>query len=173
MRVMLCAMLYTMIFAAASASEIPKFDSVQDEKRYQSLVQQFRCLVCQNQTIAESNAELAEDMRLTVAAMVRQGAANEEVAQLMTDRYGDFVLYRPPFKWHTAALWLAPFILALFLFSLAPKFFRRRPSAALDDARKRRAAQLLEASSSSEEQENKSESNDYSVKEESSENTPQ
>jgi cytochrome c-type biogenesis protein CcmH len=82
------------------------------EARVLAIAAELRCLVCQNQTIADSNSGLADDLRNQVREQLRQGASNEQVVQFMTDRYGDFVRYRPPLKTSTALLWAGP---ALFL----------------------------------------------------------
>jgi cytochrome c-type biogenesis protein CcmH len=82
-------------------------DSKQQEN-YETLTKELRCLVCQNQTIADSNAELASDLRRQVSEMLQQGKSKEEIIQFMTDRYGDFVLYKPAFKGKTLFLWIAP-----------------------------------------------------------------
>jgi cytochrome c-type biogenesis protein CcmH len=89
------------------------FDSPEQEERYDRLVNELRCLVCQNQTIADSNADLAKDLRRQTLEMLRQGKSDEEILTFMTDRYGDFVLYRPPVKPTTWLLWGAPMILLL------------------------------------------------------------
>jgi cytochrome c-type biogenesis protein CcmH len=81
------------------------------EARVLRLSAELRCLVCQNQTIADSNAELAVDLRNQVRDMLRQGRADAEVLDYMTARYGDFVLYRPPLKGSTALLWFGPALL--------------------------------------------------------------
>ena len=78
--------------------------------------EQLRCLVCQNQSIAESNAELAVDLRNQVIEQVKAGKTNKEIIDYMVERYGDFVLYRPPFKSTTYILWIGP--IALFLIGL-------------------------------------------------------
>lgn len=82
-------------------------DPIQQEN-YELLTKELRCLVCQNQTIADSNAELASDLRRQVYEMLEQGKSNDEIIQFMTDRYGDFVLYKPAFKGKTSILWIAP-----------------------------------------------------------------
>ena len=128
--------------AAAGGIEAAQFDSPKQERRYKKIIKELRCLVCQNQTLAESDAPLAADMRAAAARMVRENAAEEDIARFMTTRYGDFVLYRPPFKPETAALWVLPFALALFLLLLLPGFFRRR-RAALGEEELRRAAAIL------------------------------
>ena len=88
-----------------------KFQSSSQESRYKALIAELRCLVCQNQNLADSNAELARDLRLLAYNMILSGSSDSEIAQFMVSRYGDFVLYRPPFKPSTALLWLAPLIL--------------------------------------------------------------
>ena len=83
------------------------------EARYHQLINELRCLVCQNQTIAESNAPLAVDLRTQVIKQLSEGRSNAEITGYLTDRYGDFVLYRPPFKASTVLLWAGPFLLLL------------------------------------------------------------
>lgn len=78
------------------------------EKRLQNLSAELRCLVCQNQTIADSDADLAVDLRKEIRTMIADGKTDEQIIDFMTERYGDFVLYRPPFKAQTALLWLLP-----------------------------------------------------------------
>ncbi|MEM6638854.1 MAG: cytochrome c-type biogenesis protein [Pseudomonadota bacterium] len=78
--------------------------------RYEVLIEELRCLVCQNQTIADSNAELAVDLRTQVRKMLVAGRSDDDIRDYMTDRYGDFVLYRPPLKRRTVALWFAPLV---------------------------------------------------------------
>ena len=87
------------------------FDDPAKEARYKSLIAELRCLVCQNQNLADSNAELAVDLRRQTYEMVSRGASDEEVITYMVDRYGDFVLYRPPFRKTTALLWIGPFVI--------------------------------------------------------------
>jgi cytochrome c-type biogenesis protein CcmH len=78
------------------------------EARLQRITAELRCLVCQNQTIADSHSDLADDLRREVREQLRRGASDEQVVQFMTDRYGDFVRYRPPFNTSTALLWVGP-----------------------------------------------------------------
>src|SRR5687767_726794 len=92
------------------------------EKRVTALSNELRCLVCQNQTLADSNAPLAVDLRNTIREQLAKGASEREVLDFMTARYGDFVLYRPPFKAATLLLWIGPF---LFLLLGAFVFHRR------------------------------------------------
>ena len=93
---------------AAPAAEDPVL-----EKRVMAISAELRCLVCQNQTIADSHAELAVDLRNQVREMLRKGQSQEEIVAYMTARYGDFVLYRPPLKESTAMLWFGPALLLL------------------------------------------------------------
>lgn len=93
--------------------EYRQFASPEQQETYESLTSELRCLVCQNQTIADSNAELAGDLRRQVYEMLRQGKSREDIVQFMTDRYGDFVLYNPPFKPITGLLWLGPLLFLL------------------------------------------------------------
>lgn len=82
-------------------------------ERYHELNAELRCLVCQNQTIAESNAPLAKDLREQVETQILAGRSNEQILAYMTERYGDFVRYRPPWSGRTVMLWLGPFLLVL------------------------------------------------------------
>jgi len=83
------------------------------ESRVQALSEQLRCLVCQNQTLADSHAPLAQDLKSVVRDQLRAGRDEAQVIDYMTQRYGDFVLYRPPWRAATALLWLGPALLAL------------------------------------------------------------
>lgn len=85
------------------------------EDRYQSLLNELRCLVCQNQTIAESDADLAKDLRVEVKKMLEQGATDSEIIDFMANRYGDFVLYKPLVKPKTYLLWFGPFLILAFV----------------------------------------------------------
>lgn len=87
-------------------------DPVQ-QKTYERLTHEVRCLVCQNQTIADSSAPLASDLRREIREMLEAGRSEDEVKTFLLDRYGDFVLYKPRLRWSTAVLWLAPLLLLL------------------------------------------------------------
>lgn len=103
--------------------EYKEFNNPEQEQIYSVLIDELRCLVCQNQTIADSNADLAKDLRRQVHEMLGQGKSKDEIVEFMTQRYGDFVLYNPPFKAKTGLLWIGPVIflliglLVLFLYS--------------------------------------------------------
>ena len=111
---------------AYAAFEVKKFESPQHEQRYKKLVDELRCLVCQNQNLADSNSELAQDLRKQVYKMINAGQSDEEIMEFMVTRYGDFVLYRPPFKTTTFFLWLGPFIILVIGFVVLIRFIRLR-----------------------------------------------
>lgn len=116
------------------------------EARFKALTSELRCLVCQNQTIADSNAALAIDLRNEVQRMLREGATDAVIVDYMVARYGDFVLYRPPLKATTLMLWAAP---AAFLLAAIGGWIvvmrngRRAPAQPLSDDERQRAAELL------------------------------
>lgn len=116
------------------------------EKRVANLAQELRCLVCQNQTIADSNAPLAVDLRNQIREQAAAGKSDRDIIDFMVARYGDFVLYRPPFKATTLLLWVAPFVFMLGGLFLLVRFVRRRrvPEPQLTPAERKRAARLLE-----------------------------
>ncbi|QJR15007.1 cytochrome c-type biogenesis protein [Usitatibacter palustris] len=93
--------------ALGQANEVAKPDPVV-EQRLRGLAEELRCLVCQNQTIADSNAPLALDLRNQIRDQIGKGATDAQIRDYMVQRYGDFVLYRPPFKATTLVLWLLP-----------------------------------------------------------------
>ena len=90
-----------------------KFDDPDKEARFKQFSEELRCLVCQNQSLADSNAELAMDLRRELYKMIQNDATNEEIVSFMVDRYGDFVLYNPPVKPVTWLLWFGPFVLVV------------------------------------------------------------
>ena len=96
------------------------------EARMQRIAIELRCLVCQNQTIADSNAPLAEDLRRQVREMIVRGDSDSQIIDFMTQRYGDFVLYRPPLKGTTAALWFGPVALLVGGLTVFAIVLRRR-----------------------------------------------
>ena len=91
----------------------PSLDDAQVEARLKALSSELRCLVCQNTTLADSNAPLAEDLRKEIRTLMHEGKSDEEVKAYLVQRYGDFVLYRPPMQANTALLWIGPFIMLL------------------------------------------------------------
>ena len=89
----------------------------EQEVLYQAIVQEVRCLVCQNQSIAESNAELAKDLRIEISSQIKDGKTEQEIKDFLLNRYGDFVLYQPSFNKKTFFLWLSPLILLFLIYS--------------------------------------------------------
>jgi cytochrome c-type biogenesis protein CcmH len=140
------AAITTLTAATAYAKDAPTLaaDPVL-EKRVMALSAELRCLVCQNQTIADSNAELAIDLKNQVREKLGQGMSDKDVIDYMVQRYGDFVLYRPPVKSITWLLWFGPFLLLVVgIFFLGLKLSRRRTQVdALPESEMQRAAQLL------------------------------
>lgn len=98
--------------AHGQASELPRPDPV-TESRLKGLAEELRCLVCQNQTIADSNAPLAHDLRNQIREQIARGRTDSDIRDYMVERYGDFVLYRPPLRATTVLLWVGPFVLLL------------------------------------------------------------
>jgi cytochrome c-type biogenesis protein CcmH len=117
------------------------------EKRVLTLAEELRCLVCQNQTLAESNAPLAEDLRNQLREKMREGKSDREVVDFLVERYGDFVRYRPPLKATTILLWFGPLLLLAVGFAVLLRRVQRRRAApeepGISDADRRRAAELL------------------------------
>jgi len=100
----------SLLFAVLVLFSLPGIAN-DNEQRIRQLEEKLRCLVCQNQTLADSNAELAGDLRKQVRDQVAAGRSDEEIIGYLVQRYGDFVLYEPPFKATTALLWVGPFLL--------------------------------------------------------------
>ena len=124
---------------AAREAAPTAFDPVAHQ-RVVEVSEQLRCLVCQNQSIADSNAELAVDLRNQVIEQVKAGKTNQEIVDYMVERYGDFVLYRPPFKLSTAILWLGP--VCLFLVGIIAFYINlRRRKRLVNEATKPLSAQ--------------------------------
>ena len=86
---------------------------VADQERFQSLTNELRCMVCQNQTIAESNAGLAVDLKKQVAKQINEGKTDDQILNFMEERYGEFVLYNPPVSLENSLLWLTPFVVLI------------------------------------------------------------
>ncbi len=106
----LAFLLLTLTMSASLAVEVRQFDDPGKQGRYERLIEELRCLVCQNQSLADSDADLARDLRDEVYGIIQSGQSEEEAIRFLTDRYGDFVLYRPPVKPVTFLLWLGPLL---------------------------------------------------------------
>lgn len=113
MKKVLILLVFALLWTPAQAIDPQSFDSPEQEARYQALIEELRCLVCQNQNIADSNAPLAKDLRDQVVELMGQGKSDAEIRTYMTDRYGDFVLYAPPVKSSTLVLWFGPAVILL------------------------------------------------------------
>jgi len=113
----------------ASAIEPYEFANEVQETRFQALSRELRCTVCQNQSLADSDAPLAQDLRRELYEMIRDGRADMEIRQFMVDRYGEFVLYRPPIASHTLLLWAGPFIMLLIGIAVGLVTIKRRRKA--------------------------------------------
>lgn len=112
----------------ATAIEPRQFESPEVQDRYQQLIDELRCLVCQNQNLADSDAPLAKDLRREIQAMLEEGKSDAQIKTFMVERYGDFVLYRPPLKPMTIALWFGPglALLGALIFLIRAIRFRMR-----------------------------------------------
>ncbi len=101
-------------FAQIAVNQEPLvFDSPQQQERFNKLTEELRCLVCQNQNLADSDAPLAHDLRNEIFSMMQAGKNDDEIKSFLIERYGDFVLYRPPMQGNTLVLWLAPVFLLI------------------------------------------------------------
>ena len=128
-----------------AAIEAYEFDSAQMEADYRKLIDELRCLVCQNQNLSGSDADLARDLRRETYEMLREGKSPQQVVEFMVARYGDFVLYRPQFKTNTYLLWLGPFLLLLIVLYLVVGRLRAAAKPVeVDAAAMAEARQLLE-----------------------------
>ena len=150
----LVAVLACLLCASALAMAPRSFDDPVQQRQYEQLLTELRCLVCQNETLGESEASLAEDLRREVAEMVRAGHSNAEIKAFLVARYGDFVLYRPTVKPLTYALWFGPAALLLLGLGVWLALTRHRrvdvsAVAPLSEAEHRRARALLDDGSDS------------------------
>jgi cytochrome c-type biogenesis protein CcmH len=145
-RLLLLAGLLALAPTAAAREAAPVAEDAALEARVLSLSNELRCLVCQNETLAESNAPLAVDLRSEIREQMRAGSSNADVVAFLVARYGEFVLYRPPFRPATALLWLGPLLLLVAGLVLLYRRLLRRNAVEDDgpsDAERARAARLL------------------------------
>ena len=146
MKKLIMLLLFAGLGTAFAGVEVHQFEQADQEQQYNRLIAELRCLVCQNQNLADSNAELAQDLRQEVYEMIQNGASDQEIINFMVARYGDFVLYRPPFKTTTAFLWVGPFIILIAGFVILLVFIRKRRqlgAVELDETEHARARELL------------------------------
>ena len=147
MRGLLILLLLGMSIAVQAAVDVLEFSSPEQEARYKRLVEELRCTVCQNQNIADSNAELAGDLRRKTYDLVRAGKTDREILDFMVERYGNFVLYRPPLTVGTALLWFGPFLVfavgGYLLIRVIQTRRSRQSQASVSDDRLQQAEALL------------------------------
>ena len=124
------------------AIEDIELNNIEDEPRFNELANELRCMVCQNQSIADSNAELARDFRNQVKEKINAGQSNEDIVDFMVARYGDYILYRPPFNMATALLWIGPFLLVAIGFIIVVRVRKRQGADADNEVDEKHKAQL-------------------------------
>lgn len=112
--------------SAHAVDSLPPLETEEKRSLYQKLLDEVRCMVCQNQNLRDSNAPLAKDMRRELRRMVEEGAGEDEVKQFLLDRYGDFALYRPRLAPNTLVLWAGPGVIVLIALGVLAKVVRRR-----------------------------------------------
>ena len=127
-------MLAGLVTTSSAKEAVPMAEDPAVEAKVMEISQELRCLVCQNQTIADSDAGVAQDLRRQVREMVQQGMDEEEVVSFMEERYGDFVRYRPAFKASTLALWLGPALLFIGALTMLYRNLLRKRRNVVDDA---------------------------------------
>lgn len=125
----LCLSLALLISGQATALEPIDYQSTAEEQRFKALTAELRCVMCQNQSIADSNAPIAHDLRLEVLKLMREGKSDVQIKQYLVDRYTDFVLYEPPMKKSTWLLWLGPFLILLIGMLAVVKIVSRKNAA--------------------------------------------
>lgn len=132
----LCLTLLAPLFAhfAWAGEAAPLAADPVAEKRLIKLSEELRCLVCQNQSIADSHAELADDLRREIRGMIKAGKSDKEIIDFMVARYGDFVLYNPPFKATTLLLWVGPLLLMVLGVVALGRHLKQRNRLVTDDA---------------------------------------
>ncbi len=132
---------------------VPLADDPVTEQRLIAISEEMRCLVCQNESLAGSRSDLANDLRREIRILINEGKTDEQIRNFMVERYGDFVLYRPPVKPITWLLWIGPFVILLAGIIGLMVYLRRRnqsmPSATLSEADNRRIDALLRDAKSS------------------------
>jgi len=133
----------------------PLADDPQTEQRLISISEEMRCLVCQNESLAGSRSDLANDLRREIRTLIKEGKSDDQIRAFMVERYGDFVLYRPPVKPITWLLWIGPFVILLIGIAGLLMYLRRRnsliPTTALSDADNKKIDTLLRNSGVEEE----------------------
>ncbi|HEY6805011.1 MAG TPA: cytochrome c-type biogenesis protein [Pyrinomonadaceae bacterium] len=148
-------LIFALLFASAViAKEAQPNEDPQIEQRMRTLTSQLRCLVCQNETLADSRADLAEDLRREIREQIKAGKSDKEIISFLTARYGQFILYKPQVTPTTYLLWFGPFVLLIIGLILLFRYIRQRRDSIVDQPLSgddhRRAAELLAAGSGKE-----------------------
>lgn len=153
-----CLLLLLCLIGSATVAQVRRPEAVKDdpaiEQRLQKLSQELRCLVCQNETLADSRADLAEDLRDEIREQMKAGKSDKEIIAFLTDRYGQFILYRPQVTPTTYLLWFGPFVLLLAGLAVLFYYIRQRremiPEQPLTSDERKRAEDLLRSASGKE-----------------------
>lgn len=132
-RLLTCFLMLLALGTALGKEAIPMAEDPVVEQRLIAISEELRCLVCQNESLAGSRADLALDLRRELRELIKQGQSDEQIKEFMVSRYGDFVLYRPPVKPTTWVLWLGPFGLMLAGVAALVVYLRRRSREVADD----------------------------------------
>lgn len=127
------ALLFMSGLVVAEQAQLFVFDTPEQEQIFNKLSNELRCLVCQNQTIADSNADLAKDLRTEIFKMIKNGKNEQQIVAFMVQRYGDYVLYRPPVKPMTWLLWFGPILVFIIVVIMVVRFIRGQNSATNED----------------------------------------
>lgn len=146
----LCVLTLVLVSVLPPFATAAKLDGIdlpaQYEDRYKALIDQLRCLVCQNETLADSDADLAADLRREIREKMRKGESNKQITDFLVARYGDFVLYKPPVKATTLMLWYGPFgllALGVVIAVITVRWRARSAPVTLNEAQHRQVQELL------------------------------
>ena len=142
-KIFLVILIATMNFVNAESIEANKFINADQENRYKNLVAEIRCPVCQGQSIGGSNAGLAKDLRQKVRQMIVSNQSNDQIREFMVERYGDFVVFKPPVNKSTYILWYAPFLFLGFAIYMFIKTISRKKKALIEIIDTSKAEELL------------------------------
>jgi cytochrome c-type biogenesis protein CcmH len=146
-KILTCLFLIAFVGLVQADEALPLAADPVLEKRLISISEEMRCLVCQNESLSGSRSDLAQDLRREIRDLIQQGKTDAEIRTFMVDRYGDFILYRPPVKPTTWLLWMGPFVLMIGGIAALLMYLRRRntqvPSTALTDDDNKRIDALL------------------------------
>ncbi|QIM69067.1 heme lyase NrfEFG subunit NrfF [Basfia succiniciproducens] len=147
-KILFSILVFVSLSLQAEMVDTYQFKNVEDRTRAVALAKSLRCPQCQNQNLVESNSPIAYDLRIEVYKMVDEGKSNQQIVEVMTSRFGNFVLYKPPFELTTALLWCLPIGLLLLAVLLMVRYLRRRSEnreicTALSERQRRELAELL------------------------------